>query len=58
MMAPSYGLQNARHAGFSLGGLLPQSVHKARPERQRLMRQYGLDGDRRYVAQFGVAVSP
>jgi hypothetical protein len=41
------GTPDFRWAGYCL-----KSAHKARPERRRWMRQYGLDGDRRYVAQF------
>lgn len=37
---------------FRWCGYCVKSAHKARPERRRWMRQYGLDGDRRYVAQF------
>jgi hypothetical protein len=41
------GTPDFRWAGYCL-----KSVHKARPERRRWMRQYGLEGDRRHVAGF------
>jgi hypothetical protein len=37
---------------FRFAGYCVRDACKSRPERRRWMRQYGLDGDRRYVAQF------